>query len=281
MARPRLFLALFPGLVLMACAIRAIDAQVLQRSDVPFNSPTTLTLAKDSRLEIKNVNGEITLTRAAGAQAIVSVARDSGTVEPQIAMVTHDQGITICTVYPSSNPKNPTECLPGNKGRLAQGNPNGFPAVRFRVEIPDGVHVTGELTLGNIRSEGLTGNLQLKTARGDIAIVDGGSVTMQASVGLLGNIEAQISSVPGRSQPRRVRLEAIGSGQVRVALPTTLRVFYSITSQVKPTVDPVFRLEKPLGSLTTGRLGPAGESDVNLTVDTGIAGRLVLRRSPS
>jgi hypothetical protein len=97
---------------------------------------------------------------------------------------------------------------------------------------------------------------------------------------LLGNIDAVISAAGG-AQPRRVRLEAIGNGQVRVALPTALRVRYSITSQAKPTIDPAFTLEKALGPLLTGRWGPPGQSEVDLTVDTGIAGRFVLRRSPN
>jgi hypothetical protein len=36
----------------------------------------------------------------------------------------------------------------------------------------------------------VTGDLELKTARGDISIVNGGSDAIQAGVGLLGNIEA-------------------------------------------------------------------------------------------
>lgn len=278
MVGPRGHSAPFLGLLPMAFAVCVIHAEGLQRSDLPLDSPARLKLAKDSRLEIKGVNGEITLTRAAGDEVIVSVARDAGQLEPQMTMVRHDQGVTICTVFPSSNQKSPNECLPGNKGRLAQGNPKNVPAIRFRVEIPDGVHFTGDLTLGSIRTEGATGNLQLKTARGDISIVDGGSSAIQAGVGLLGNIDAIISATG--SSERRVRLEAIGNGQVRVALPTTLRVSYSIASQMKPTIDPAFKLEKPLGSSLIGHWGPPGQSELFLTVDTGISGRFVLRRSP-
>jgi hypothetical protein len=106
MSRPPLRLGLFLGVALTALVLRAIDAQVLQRSELPLNSPTLLTLAKNSRLEIKDVRGDITLKRGREEHAIVSAARDPGTVEPQIAMVTHERGITICTVYASSNPKN-------------------------------------------------------------------------------------------------------------------------------------------------------------------------------
>ena len=242
------------GFLLTAFLASATRAQVQQRADLPIDSPAKLTLARNSSLEIKGVNGEIRVSRAAGEQVIVSVARDAGKVEPQLTMVTHDRGATICTVYPSSNPKSPNECLPGNNGRLAQGNPNGFPSVRFQVEIPDGVHFVGDLTLGNIRTEAATGNLQLKTARGDISIVDGGSAAIQAGVGLLGNIDAVISPAGG-GQPRRVRLDAIGNGQIRVALPTPLRVSYSIASQTRPTIDPAFKMEKVSRPVAAGELG--------------------------
>jgi hypothetical protein len=89
-----------------------------------------------------------------------------------------------------------------------------------------------------------------------------------------------ISSKSGSSQTRSVRLEAIGNGQIRLALPPTLRVFYSISSQLAPTVDPAFKLDKAAGPLITGRWGPPGDSELTLNVDTGIAGRLVVRRAP-
>jgi hypothetical protein len=277
MIRQRRFLAwcLTPFLVVAA---HGTQAQGQQRSELPLDGPVRVKLAESSRLEIKGVNGEITLTRATGDEVVVSVARETGKADPQLIMATHDQGATICTVYPSSKPKSPNECLPGNKGRLAQGNPNGFPVVRFRVEIPDSVHFMGDLTLGSIKAEGVSGNLQLKTARGDISIADRGSASIQAEVGLLGNI-ATVISPTGRGQTRRINLKAIGNGQIRVALPTTLRVSYSIASQTRPTIDQAFKLEKALGPLLLGHWGPAGDSELYLTVDTGIAGRLEVRRA--
>jgi hypothetical protein len=74
-----------------------------------------------------------------------------------------------------------------------------------------------------------------------------------------------------------VNLEAIGSGHVRVAMPTTVTASYNISTQRTAVIDKVFRVDKVKPPLLTGYIGGgANRSDIRLVADTGIAGQFTL-----
>jgi hypothetical protein len=250
--------------------------QVLERAEVATDGPLTLKIARGATLELKSVVGEITIVKAKGDEVTVSITRTPAGAEPRLEMLTHDRGVTICTLYASPNPKKQNECVPGDKGQLTAGvNAKTAPSVRIRAEVPDGVHVRARLAAGNIGANAGTGDLDLMTVAGDINLHDNGSRIVEASVGSKGNLDAVLSPADARPEERFVRLK-IQVGLLRVAVPTTVPIRYTISTD-KP-IDSSFALEAPTGAVRLGTLGPAGRPAISLTLDTGaMFGRLLLR----
>jgi hypothetical protein len=265
------------GVVLGTVALAVMArGTVAQTTAVEIATGTKIPLAAGATLEFRGVNGEASFTETAGGEVVIQYARDVP-ADVKIVMLTTPESVTVCTVYGSTDPKKPTECLPGGKGRLALGKSKDQSRVRFRIQVPAGVHISASIDEGALRSSGISGNLRLYSDRGNLLVYDGGGQgTVHASVGLLGSIDAVIAKVQKGPALRRVRLESPGSGRVRVALPTTVGVSYSIATQTAPAIDPVFHIEKAAPPVFVGHLGPAGDSQVRLDVDTGIAGQFML-----
>jgi hypothetical protein len=192
-----------------------------------------------------------------------------------VTMLKTPEGITICAIYPAEDPKKPHECIPGGKGRLYDGNPQKLPDMGITVELPDGMAASASIGAGEVRSNTVTGDVTLHSDRGTVTVTDGGAGHIRANVGLLGNI--QVGLAHGSKGRREVRLNSPGSGRVRVVMPKDLSVRYSIATQRAPRIDPVFKIEAKNG-LMTGSTSPLA-TEVDLTVDTGIAGEFVLQRS--
>ena len=113
----------------------------------------------------------------------------------------------------------------------------------------------------------------LYSDRGTVTIHDGGIGQIRASVGLLGNIQATLAH---GSQRREVRLDSPGSGRVRVVMPRDLSVHYYISTQLPPRIDPAFGITAKKGLLVGSTRSLATE--VELSVETGIAGEFVLQQ---
>lgn len=259
-----------------APAAAAEPPPVADRADIALDRPLTIKMAKDATLELRGMLGEITLVKAKGDDVTLSFKRTSEGAEPQVEMLTHDRGVTICTVYGSPNPKKSNECAPGTKSRLTEGvKPGRSAAIHIRAEVPDGVHVLARLGLGNIGANTGTGNLNLETLNGNITVADNGSRVIQASVGLKGDLDAMLSAADYRPEQRTVRLD-LKMGLMRVAIPTTLPIRYVISSD--KDIDSTFKLEPPTASTRLGTLGPDGTPAMQLSLDaSGMFGRLMLR----
>ena len=93
-----------------------------QSPAVEIATGTNIPLATGATLEFRAVNGEASFLDAPGDQVVVEYARDVP-ADVKIFMLTTPDGVTVCTVYATADPKKPTECLPSGKGRLAAGKP--------------------------------------------------------------------------------------------------------------------------------------------------------------
>jgi hypothetical protein len=266
------------GLVLATFVlVAAASGATAQSPAVEIATGANIAVAPGATLELLAVNGEASFLKAPGDQVVIEYAR-AVPADVKIVTLTTPEGVTVCTVYASADPKKTTECLPGGKGRLASGKPKDQSRVQFRIRVPSGVHVTATIGQGDLKSMGITGNLRFYSNNGYVLVHDaGGPGTIQAGVGLLGNVDAVIAKVQNGPALRQVRLQAIGSGRVRVAMPTTVGASYSIATQVPAAIDAVFGVEKVAPPMLIGHLGPAGDSHVRLDVDTGIAGQFVLQ----
>jgi hypothetical protein len=245
-----------------------------QTDEIRVGQPTTVPLPSGARVEVYGGSGYILLKKATTADVVVSVVKSKLAADVPVTMLKTPEGITICAVYPAQDAKKPHECVPGGKGRLYEGNPQKLPDIGITVELPDGTAAAAGIGAGEVRSNSVTGDVLLYSDRGTVTVNDGGVGHIRANVGLLGNIQASLARGGRR---RDVRLNSPGSGRVRVVMPTDLSVRYSIATQLAPRIDPAFGITAKKGFLVGSTSSLATE--VDLTVDTGIAGEFVLQQS--
>lgn len=264
---------LLPALFILQLAIPSHAARkplIQSRTELQVDAPWSMVIAKGSKLDIKGVAGSISVTRAPVGATTVTIERDAGAAVPRIELVTHDQGYTLCAIYPSQNPKKPNECVPGGGGRMYQGFKKGQPAVRFRVSVPEGVDILGRLFDGDISVDAGATNLDLEVITGRISIAASSAQYVQATVGLTGDVEASLIASPAK---RSVSL-SITNGTLRATIPKG-RVFYNIQSRYR--IDTPFELEAgAIPENWMGELGDGGET-LHLDLSSGYLGRIVLR----
>lgn len=243
-----------------------------QTSEIRLKEPATVPLPSGARVEVYGGSGYILLKKATGADVVVSVVKSKLAETAPVMMLKTTEGITICAVYPSEDPKKPHECLPGGKGRIYSGNPEKLPDIGIIVELPDGMAATASMGAGEVRSTSVTGDVVLYSDRGKVSVTDGGVGRIRADVGMLGNIQVVLALGTRR---REVRLNSPGMGRVRVVMPRELSVRYSVSTQRAPLIDPAMGI-KPNKDTLFGSTSPL-VTEVDLTVDTGIAGQFVFQ----
>ena len=274
MSDPGRRVGLVLGTFLVVSSMAPVGAA--QSPALEIDRKASIPVPAGATLELRAVNGEASFLGAPGEEVVIEYARDVPADVKIVALRTAD-GVTVCTVYASSDPAKPTECLPGGKGRLAAGKAKDQSRVHFRIRVPAAVHVTATIDHGDLKSMGITGNLRFYSSNGDVLVHDGGGPgTINAGVGLLGNVDAVIARVQNGPPRRHVRLQAIGNGRVRVAVPTAMSVSYNVATQRPAAIDPVFGVKKVEPPVLVGYLGPSGESLIRLDVDTGIAGQFMM-----
>jgi hypothetical protein len=263
------------GLLVVALMSRGAGAQTPGAEAVDIVSGTKIPVARGDTLSLAAVSGEAFFSETTEDEIAVVYARDVPQ-DVRVVMLKTPQGVTICTVYVSTDPKKPTACLPGGEGRLVAGETKKS-RVRFRIKLPVGVHVSARILDGDLRSDKITGNVRLYANRGYVLALDGGGPgTIDAGVGLLGDVDAAIAAEQKGPERRLVQLKTIGSGKVRVILPTTVSASYFVATQRPAAIHTIFGVEKADPPMLPGHLGPAGESHIRLDVDTGIAGQFIL-----
>jgi hypothetical protein len=122
-------------------------------------------------VEIKGINGDISVTRASGSEIeIVAEARgrksDPSTV--RIERVDHADGITFCAVYPTPEGEQANECAPGSSGRM--NTHRNDVAVDFEVRLPANLDFIGRTVNGEILAHDLGGDVTANTVNGDIEV---------------------------------------------------------------------------------------------------------------
>ena len=243
-----------------------------QATEIRLKEPVTVSLPTGARVEVYGGSGHIWLKKASGPDVVVTVVKSQLAAEMPVMMLRTPEGITICAVYPSKDPKKPHECVPGGKGRLYEGNPEKLPDIGINVELPEGMAATASMGAGEVRADAVTGDVELYNDRGTVRVNDGGVGRVRANVGMLGNILAVLAN---GKQRREMRLNSPGMGRVRVITPKDLSVRYRVSTQVAPLIDPAMGI-KPKSGLLFGSTS-LGEAEVDLVVDTGITGQFVFQ----
>jgi len=277
-ARRSVRLVLGTWLVLAATASggAAQSPAVEQSGAVELERKASLPIAAGATIEVRAVNGEATFLGDGGNEVVVEYARDVP-ADVKVVALTTPEGLTLCTLYASTDPKKATACSADGKTPLATGKPKDLSRVRLRIRVPAGVHVKATIGEGDLKSQGITGNLRFYAGKGNVLVHDGGGPgTIHAGVGLLGSIDAVIAKEQRGPTLRHVRLESPGSGRVRVGMPVGVSASYMVATQRPAAIDKVFGVKKGDPPVLNGHLGPSGESLVRLDVDTGIAGQFML-----
>lgn len=135
-------------------------------------------LAEGQLLEIKGVNGPISAVPATGRTATVTADRRGVRSDPddvRIEVVVHDDGVTVCAVYPRDG----NSCEPGEEGRISARRNDV--KVDFIVEVPAGVDFVARTVSGGVKLL-TSGHAEATTVNGSIrAEIGAGDWTGEAA----------------------------------------------------------------------------------------------------
>lgn len=220
-------------------------------------------------IEIRGVNGSVWAGAASGPEAEVfatkrGIRNDSHEVD--IRVVEHDDGITICAVYPSEDPGRPNECKPGG-GRMSVHNNDV--KVDFEVRVPSGVRFIGRTVNGNVEAESLGGDVEAYTINGKIHISTSGHAQART---VNGSITASMGS-SGWTKP--LSFETINGG-ITLNLPAAASTEVSaktVNGQIS-TDFPLTVQDRFVGRRLNGKIGSGGR-ELNLRT---VNGSIRLRR---
>ncbi len=126
------------------------------------------TLASGKTIEIVGINGSIVAEGTSGGSVQVRATKrghrsDPGTVTFEI--VEHDNGVTICAMYPSDD-RRPNECRAGGGGHMSTRRNDV--EVAWTVRVPSGVQFTGRTVNGRVEAHGMTAPVQGYTVNGAV-----------------------------------------------------------------------------------------------------------------
>lgn len=151
-------------------------------------------VAAGKTIEVKGVNGGIVAEGTTGNEVVVTAtkrARRSDPDDVQIEVIEHEDGITICAVYPTPRGERPNRCAPGEGGQM--NTRNNDVNVEFRVRVPAGVRFAGRTVNGGITARGLGSDVEVATVNGGITVATRGHASA-ATVN--GSIDVEMDRAP-------------------------------------------------------------------------------------
>lgn len=145
-----------------------------------------------SSLEIKGINGSITVVAASGDEIVVTAESRGRRSDPgsvRIERVEHRGGLTFCAVYPTPEGKRENFCGAGDDGRMS--TQDNDVQVDFQIEVPDGVDFIGRTVNGDVEAWDVGGDVRAVTVNGDIEISTAGFAEAET---VNGSIDATMGS---------------------------------------------------------------------------------------
>jgi putative adhesin len=226
-------------------------------------------VAPGKAIEIKGVNGDVRAVAGSGDVEVTAVkhARRSDPDEVKIEVVQHENGVTICAVYPSDG-RRENSCEAGEGGHMNVRDNDVI--VDFTVRVPEGVRFAGNTVNGEVEAANLSGDVEANTVNGNIRISTAGYAEAQT---VNGSIVASL----GRSTWSDGLDFRTVNGGITLDLPAGLSTEVRAT-----TVNGDIQTDFPL--MVTGRLGPRslrgtiGSGGRRLALET-VNGSIRLRKS--
>src|SRR5204862_7448882 len=165
-------LALLPAVACLALVPRAATGQ----SEFHWKGK----VAPGKAIEIKGVNGDVRAVAGAGSGDVlvtaVKHARRSDPDEVKIEVVQHEDGVTICAVYPSDGRRENT-CEAGDDGHMNVRDNDV--TVDFTVRVPAGVRFLGKTVNGEVEAAVGSSDGEATTVNGSIRSSTTGSAAAQ------------------------------------------------------------------------------------------------------
>jgi hypothetical protein len=160
-------------MLLVAAGAAAATARPATTQDADFRWRGRLD--QGQTIEIRGVLGDLHVERATGNEVeVVAVkrARRSDPEDVTIEVVPHDDGVTICAVYPSRRRDRPNDCRPGGGRSSTHDNDVN---VRWTVRVPAGVRLDGHTVNGDVDARDLASDVTVSTVNGSVEVSTSGT----------------------------------------------------------------------------------------------------------
>lgn len=170
-------------------------------------------IADGAMLEIKGVNGGISALPASGPEATVTAVKSSERGDPasvRIEVVEHQDGVTLCAVYPTPEGERSNECRPGEGGRMSVRDSDV--KVEFAVRVPAGSRFVARTVNGGVEAHDLAGDVEAHTVNGSVEVRTSETATVKT---VNGSIRASVGHAPA---DRSMRFETV-NGAIELSLP--------------------------------------------------------------
>ncbi len=172
-------------------------------------------IAAGKAIEIKGINGAVRASATSGGEVEVTAvkhARKSDPDEVEIRVVEHEDGVTICAVYPSRRASRPNDCAPGREGH--SDTRDNDVEVEFTVSVPAGVRFIGKTVNGAVEANGLDASVEASTVNGGITLSTKGEA--EAST-----VNGTINAAIGRADWTGEMQYSTVNGSINLTLPAS------------------------------------------------------------
>ncbi len=189
-----------------------VEVQVAASSSDDDSFEWSGLVAEGQVVEVRGVNGPVEAVPARGDEVVIVAHKHSRRSDPgevRIELIEHDEGVTVCAVYPTRSGERENRCGPGDEYR--SNVKNNDVSVEFTVQVPEGVDLDVQTVNGDVEANRLTADVDAKTVNGDIEVTTLGFA--RAST-VNGSIEASM----GRWMPQGARFETV-NGSIDLDLP--------------------------------------------------------------
>lgn len=202
-------------------------------------------LAQGKEIEVAGVVGDIRAVPSTGSRVEVVAQMPDGQVP--VRVVEHEDGVTLCVVYPSSDGR-----VRSNEGRCNNGgNTYNPPRVDFTVRVPAGVRFSGRTVTGDVEARGLGGPVRAFSVSGG---VDVEAVEVVRASSVSGNVRVAMARLPRDGQ---MRFSSV-SGDIRLTLPSDASAALRINT-LSGEVDSEFPLQVSARGTRNGSWASGGQ----------------------
>ena len=227
------------------------------------------TVPDGQTFEVKWAYGDIILSDSPDSYVHLTIEHVAGGTAPVFQLLEHDQGVTLCAVYP--NPRN--RCEPGDRGNLFAGiNSSRSSKTNLTITVPAAVKFAGRAAEGTVVSK-FSGAAHFDVMRSGMVITAGTDVQAE-------NVSGVIKLLISPSTVRRKFWVMAMNDKAEVTL-------YNVPVKLKVKGDPA-RIRSSVPVKTSLEMGTAVEAEgvnykgdgavVDLEVRT-MNGEIVIRRN--